>query len=134
MWHPDTDLHHFNRARRICREAARQANDGKLQVALSANQKIAAVTTMVRPDRRTVATTDQWDRDPWLLNMPGRVVDLRTGEMREHDVLGKDYLTKLTAVTADDKCPIPRNHHSSQRRAGGLPAAHCGVLLDGGSD
>jgi hypothetical protein len=55
----------------ICREAARQANDGKLQVALSANQKIAAVTTMARSDRRTVATTDQWDRDPWLLNMPG---------------------------------------------------------------
>ena len=34
-----------------------------------------------KADRRHAATVDQWDADPWLLNTPGGVVDLRTGKI-----------------------------------------------------
>ncbi|MGD9657407.1 MAG: phage/plasmid primase, P4 family, partial [Methylocystis sp.] len=41
-------------------------------------------------------TTCQWDADPWLLNTPGGVIDLRTGNRRAHQPA--DFLTKITAV------------------------------------
>lgn len=40
--------------------------------------------------------TPVFDRDPDLLNCPNGVVDLRTGELREHRA--DDYFTKVTAV------------------------------------
>jgi putative DNA primase/helicase len=43
------------------------------------------------------AGSRQWDKDPWMLNTPGGVVDLRTGKMREHRA--DDYMTKMTAVS-----------------------------------
>ena len=45
---------------------------------------VAAVVALARADRRLAATTEQWDADPWLLNTPGGVVDLRTGQLRAH--------------------------------------------------
>jgi putative DNA primase/helicase len=56
-------------------------------------------------DRRLAATVDQWDGDPWLLNTPDGVIDLRTGERRHHRA--EDYMTKITAVAPDASCPIP---------------------------
>jgi phage/plasmid-associated DNA primase len=36
------------------------------------------------------------DSDPWLLNVSNGTVDLRTGELNEHD--SRDFLTKLAPV------------------------------------
>ena len=63
----------------------------------------AAVVSLAAEDRRLVATIDQWDTDPWLLNTPDGVVDLRTGKMREHRAT--DYMTKQTAVSPGGACP-----------------------------
>ena len=54
-------------------------------------------------------TIEQWDADPWSLNTPGGVVDLRTGRLRPH--CAADYFTKITAVapSADD-CPLWKAH------------------------
>src|SRR5262249_22960439 len=51
------------------------------------------------------ATTDQWDVDPWLLNTPGGVVDLRSGKIRP--ARPEDYMTKIAGVAPDPNCPIP---------------------------
>jgi putative DNA primase/helicase len=60
---------------------------------------------LAQEDRRIAATVDQWDTDPWLLNTPGGVVDLRTGRVRDHRP--EDYMTKITAVAPDARCPTP---------------------------
>jgi len=42
---------------------------------------------------------EQWDADPWLLNVANGVIDLRTGELRPHD--SADLCTKLAPVNYD---------------------------------
>src|SRR5262249_11473132 len=49
------------------------------------------------------ATVDQWDRDPWLLNAPAGVVDLRNGAVRS--ARAEDYMTKITATAPGGDCP-----------------------------
>lgn len=105
-WDVDETLKTFSMARQICRVAARQVNKPKsLSRAIASAKTRNAVVTLASSDRRHAATVDQWDRDPWLLNTPGGVVDLRTGNLREHRA--DDYMTKMTAVTPDANCPIP---------------------------
>lgn len=46
-----------------------------------------------------------FDADPWILNTPDGVVDLRTGEMKPHD---SSYMcTMMTAVSPDPEMPKP---------------------------
>lgn len=49
---------------------------------------------------------DEFDPDPWLLNTPAGVVDLRTGEMREHE--SKYMCTKITSVAPRMNRPAPK--------------------------
>src|SRR5262249_1219138 len=66
-------------------------------------KKRAAVISLAREDRRLAATTDQWDRDTFVINSPGGVIDLRTQEIRPSTAT--DYLTKMTAVAPSGDCP-----------------------------
>jgi len=104
-WQPDFTLEAFDRARRICREAASAANrDGERGAkSLASAKTVAAVVTLARSDRRIAATVDQWDRDPWLLNTPAGVVDLKSGNIRRH--FATDYLTQVTSVGPGGDCP-----------------------------
>ena len=79
-------------ARRICREAASECNKDRVAATLASAKTVAAVERLAKADRRLAATADQWDADPWLLNTPGGIVDLRTGARRAHEPA--DYLTK----------------------------------------
>ena len=103
-WSFDDTLHAFDLARAICRQAAIEC-DGRdsLKSAIASAKTVAAVERLARADRRIAATTDQWDADPWLLNTPSGVVDLRTGSARA----GRpdDYVTKRTAVAPSGDCP-----------------------------
>src|SRR5262249_51607079 len=58
-----------------------------------------------RADRRLATRTDDWDADPWALNTPRGVIDLRTGEMRSH--CASDLFTKITGVAPDAYCRMP---------------------------
>src|SRR5262249_15248932 len=69
---------------------------------LSSAKTVGAVHRLAQADQRTAAVVDQWDVDPWLLNTPDGVIDLRTGEMRE--VRPGDYMTKMTAVGPGGSC------------------------------
>jgi putative DNA primase/helicase len=102
-WLFDSTLDAFDRVRRICREAASEANEARVQTALASAKTVAAVERLARADRRLAATTDQWDADPWVLNTPGGIVDLRTGKMRR--ARNTDYVTKVTAVEPGGDCP-----------------------------
>src|SRR5262249_55503642 len=77
----------------------------KFANSIASAKTVAAVERLARADRRLAATADQWDADPWLLNAPGGVVDLRTGECRPHDP--DYYITKIADVAPDASCPVP---------------------------
>jgi putative DNA primase/helicase len=103
-WRFDDTLLAFDRARKICREAAAECNKAKTAAALASAKTVAAVVTLAKADRSLAATVDQWDADPWLLNTPAGVVDLRTGKSRPHRP--DDYMTKLTGVAPDASCSV----------------------------
>ena len=97
-WRFDDTLLAFDRSRKICREAAASCNKAKIAAALASSKTVSAVVTLAKADRRLAATADQWDADPWLLNTPSGVVDLRTGQSRPHRP--DDYMTKITGVAS----------------------------------
>jgi putative DNA primase/helicase len=75
---------------------------------LASARTVGAVQTLAQAHRHIAATIDQWDADPWVLNTPAGIVDLRTGEMLGRTA--EDYVTKLTgtAPAAKADCPMWR--------------------------
>ena len=96
-WKDDATLEAMRRIGATCIEAAGEAP--KLANGILSAKTIRAVESLARADARVAATTEQWDQDPWLLNTPGGVVDLRTGRLRPADPA--DGMTKITAVAPD---------------------------------
>ena len=102
-WRADRTLAVFDRVRASCREASAECgNEEKTGVRLASKLTVAAVERLIQADRRHAAIAEQWDADPWLLNTPAGTVDLRTGEMREHE--RKNYITMLTAAGPGGDC------------------------------
>ena len=100
-WRVDDTLHVRDLVRVVCKEAASKVAERTAKAVASA-KAVQNVEWLARADRRLAATVDQWDCDPWLLNTPGGVIDLRTGERRRHDP--NDYMTKITAVSPGGDC------------------------------
>jgi putative DNA primase/helicase len=103
-WKFEETLKAFDLARAVAREYANACGrpDAKLKIASAA--KVAAIEKLTRGDRRHAATVDQWDINLWLLNTPGGIIDLRTGNNLPHDP--KRYMTKITAVAPGGDCPL----------------------------
>jgi putative DNA primase/helicase len=102
-WREDEKRKVYSIACELCREVAITANRPGESKRIASAKTRAAVVSLASENPRIAATTDQWDADPWLLNTPGGVVDLRTGQMREHRP--GDYMTKQTAVAPAGDCP-----------------------------
>jgi putative DNA primase/helicase len=103
-WEIENTLAVFDMARTICREAAAECNKASISNAIAKAKTVAAVETLARSDRRIAATIGQWDSNPWFLNTPGAVIDLRTGQSQPNRP--EDYATKITAVTPGGTCPL----------------------------
>ena len=103
-WRFDETLAARDLARKICREASSRCNK-KMAKTIASAKTVAAVERLAQSDRRIAATVEQFDADPWLLNTPAGIVDLRSGDVRRHDA--RAYLTKITGVAPDDACPTP---------------------------
>jgi P4 family phage/plasmid primase-like protien len=102
-WEREGTLRAYDLARQVCRNAANRANTARIRAKLSQASTVAAVERLARADRRHAATSEIWDRDPWLLNTPSGVVDLRTGALAPHDrVLA---MTKITTAAPQGECP-----------------------------
>jgi putative DNA primase/helicase len=106
-WVQDTTLVVIDTARAICRRhAARadaQAKGASWVSNVASAHKVAAVERLARADRRHTREAAIFDADPWILNTPKGVVDLRSGRTRmsRHT----DLLTKMTSVAPGDDCP-----------------------------
>ncbi len=105
-WCTDDTLDVYDRARGTCRAAAIEVDHPGLAARIAQAKTVAAIEHLARADRRHAAAVSQWDVDPWLLNTPSGVVDLRTGEVRPAE--RSLYQTKITAVgpDPDGACPL----------------------------
>jgi putative DNA primase/helicase len=102
-WRFDETLRAFDLSRAVCRQASATCNKPKIAATVASAKTVAAVERLAKADRRHAATVSQWDADPWLLNTPAGVVDLRTGIIRRH--CPSDYMTKITVVPPGGECP-----------------------------
>lgn len=111
-WGQDTTRRVFSHARRLCREKSAEAlarieNEraaAKIASLVASAKTVAAVVNLARADARHATAPDDWDADPWALNTPAGIVDLRSGRMQPHDRTA--LCSKVTAVApAEAECP-----------------------------
>ena len=105
-WRTEDTLAATDLIRSVCRYAAVRTANARVAAKLASASTVAGVERLARADRRHAATTEEWDADPWLLNTPGGLVDLRTGRLRAHD--RADRMTKITTATPGGDCPTWR--------------------------
>lgn len=103
VWRHDDTLTVYDLVRKTCRAYAVNAPPAA-QRSVTSGKTIASVEKLARSDRRHAATVNQWDSDPWLLNTPAGIVDLRTKEVLPHDPL--HHMTKRTLVAPGGDCPL----------------------------
>ena len=113
-WHRDRDLAVFDQSARVCCAVAESARldqtefttDRQRQAAIARygeKRTIYNITEVAKADRRIAAVPEQWDADPWLLNTPAGVINLRDGSMQAQ--ARRAYQTKITAVSPGGACP-----------------------------
>jgi putative DNA primase/helicase len=105
-WERDITLHVYDRIRQVCRAAVADCTKERVAGQVASAKTVAAVERLARADRAHAATVAEWDAHEWLLNTPGGVLDLRTGDLQpaRPDL----YLTKCTAVTPGGDAPTWR--------------------------
>ena len=85
--------------RGVADEIARTAEADKARgraYSLCTMAKVNSVLALASSDARIVCTHDELDADPWLLNTPSGIVDLRTAQLRPNDP--EALFTKTTGV------------------------------------
>lgn len=89
-------------ARRITADALAEEDDRRRDAAIrlarrgESSSGVSGALTLASTEERVVVTPDALDADPFLLNCPNGVLDLRTGELITHDPLM--LLTKMTGA------------------------------------
>jgi putative DNA primase/helicase len=104
VWLGDERTAAFSLIRKLCREASRECNKPAMARAILSAKTAPGVERLARADQRLVILMNEWDVDPWLLNTPGGVVDLKTGKIRAHS--SGDYMTKIARVAPGGDCPL----------------------------
>lgn len=102
-WNEDRTLGVFNLVRHVCRDASQRADKPSDQNKLASAATTAAVERFARSEPTHVAVPEEWDADPWALNTPGGIVDLRTGRMSAHHRGARQ--TRLATATPRSECP-----------------------------
>lgn len=98
-WRIDETLQARDLVRRTCREVAAECKQQKVAKAIASARTVGGVERLAQSDRRQAATVEQFDCDPFLLNTPAGIWDLRAGEIWPH--AADAYLTKVTSVAPD---------------------------------
>ena len=129
-WQFDDTLRAFDLVRKICREAAAECKKRKVAAGLASAKTVAAVERLAKADRRLAATVDQWDADPWLLNTPRGVIDLRTGRPARappRRLLDADH-GGHSPGRLSDMAPLSQSSYSWRQVSATILAASGGLL------
>lgn len=89
-------------------EDQRRAHN-KFAILSESAARIKAMVELAQSDPGVVVNSSELDRDPWLFNFHNWTMDLRTGQVREHDrsdlitkLAGGDYIEGATLGVFDD--------------------------------
>ncbi|MBB3180093.1 phage/plasmid primase, P4 family [Variovorax sp. Sphag1AA] len=104
IWQRDESLIAYDLSRDVCREAA--ARHDRARVRLGSARTRNGVLALAEADPRLGVPVADWDREPFELNTPTGIVDLRTGSMRPR--VATDYVTMCTSVGPDPFGDCPR--------------------------
>lgn len=109
-WKPDTDGEPMRRAIEVVKSARRAA--GKQDATLADDAKSAesasglkGILEIARHLRPLAVAADRLDTDPYLLNCANGTVDLRTGEIKDHDPA--DLITRVAGCGYDPAADGP---------------------------
>lgn len=72
---------------------------------MASAKTVAAIINLARADSRHAIAPDYLDADPWVLNTPEGIVDLRTGESQTHD---RTALCSKVTTVAPARSDYPR--------------------------
>lgn len=111
-WAHDEKRSVFDLSRRICREALAEylpetmteSAYKTLRKRLGDAKTVYNVIKLAGADPRHAVAVAELDADPWKLNTPAGVFDLRSGLMAPHDPAGLH--TKVTAAAPGGECPV----------------------------
>jgi putative DNA primase/helicase len=98
-------------ARNIYKEAADLTDSSARQATADwakkseSEARLRAMIRLAETEPGITVTPDQFDTDPWLLNVANGTIDLRTGDLREHR--REDLLTKLAPIEYDTSAQCP---------------------------
>ena len=112
QWNKDDTHIAVDRARKIVRkagdiiEAREELGDkrARMRNAISTHRTMSNIERIARTDRRHVISPSEFDSDPWSLNTPDGIVNLKTGQLRP--AKREDFVCKMTRVGPGGKCPI----------------------------
>jgi putative DNA primase/helicase len=108
-WRVDETAAIKYQARLVCRETSTKVigTGGTAGVArgVSSARSIRAVEEMARADRRIATPMTNFETDPWVLNTPDGLVNLRTGELLPHD---RERLCMCIAGASPDPSVKPK--------------------------
>ncbi len=68
--------------------------------------RVRAALQMAQSEHGIPVVPDDLDRDPWIINVANGTIDLRTGDLRDHD--RADLATMIAPVTYDPLAVCPR--------------------------
>jgi P4 family phage/plasmid primase-like protien len=102
-WERDQGQHAHRAAAETCRKVAievlrKDPTAHKLAARLCSARVADAVERLARSHPNVTVTPEAFDTSPDVINTPGGIIDLPTGEVRPHDRTA--YCTKLTTVDA----------------------------------
>jgi len=102
-----------------CDLITRDGRAQKLARSIESAARLRSVMTVMEVDQQVAVPMSALDADPWLLNTPDGVVDLRTGLLRPHD--SALLLTKVTRVSPDRTADCVRWKQFLHEATGGNP-------------
>ena len=113
-WEKDETAVALDQARKICKLASAEVmlrtdlgpKADRISNTISSRRMYSNIELIARTDRKHVVKPARFDSKLWILNTPGGVVELKTGELRPPRK--DDFCTLSTSVTPDPKMDCPR--------------------------
>jgi len=127
-WIKDDTAVAIDRARKVCKLASAEVmlrapalgqKAERISNAVSSRRMFSNVEQIARTDRAHIVTPTKFDSRLWILNTPGGIVELKTGELRP--ARKDDFCTLAANVTPDGAGHCPRWHEFLDDATNGDP-------------